>query len=703
MHYESYQMSTTITSRRNQHGAGGGIDGYTAQDHIDASNAQLNSTRAQRIRAAIFPEIADDNSSNNVPCSPISPTQFRTGQATAVQKLSEPSQLLKNAVNDIINYKEDAEITEKALPELIRLLNDNDPLIAGQAALVLHTLARKEASRIVLSSSHIVQALIQAISNPRATDETRRDVAGVLYCLSQYKQGLLMIFKAGGIPVLVKLLDSCNEFVVNHALSTLHNLLLYIEQAKCEVICCGGGQKMICLLNNPNPKFLAILIDCLYMLAFHNEDMKLLIESSNGSQQLLRILDMTNYEKLAWTTTRLLRVLSASPTIKTNMVVKNTVQILEKQLYQPISLRVQQNCLLILRNLSDQAVQLENLDSLIRLLIDLLRSSDFITVTCSAGILSNLTCNHQYNKAFVVQSDGVHALINTLLQGHNKEELIEPTICTLRHVTNRHSHANEAQNIIRSMHGYVPIIDLLNPTLYSWPIIKSTISLIRNLGLSKENLPALREANAVEKLVQILIQSYDQLEHQTAHKQFNDNCIPMNDIIEGSICALHVLAKDPQSRQMIRNLDSIPLFVQCLRAPTNIPIQRATTGVLCELVNDRTCVECIEQQNCTQILTDLLKSNDEGVATCAAAILFRLSDDKPCNDGVTTFYREEHGVKNHYQPKPDPYARSFRRTPPPMHDAPIISYYTSESSPVSGLIDNPNCQGGGGAWLDSDL
>lgn len=40
------------------------------------------------------------------------------------------------------------------------------------------------------------------------------------------------------------------------------------------------------------------------------------------------------------------------------LISKNAVQILEKQLYQPISLRVQQNCLQILRNISDQAAKL---------------------------------------------------------------------------------------------------------------------------------------------------------------------------------------------------------------------------------------------------------------------------------------------------------------------------------------------------------
>ncbi len=177
----------------------GEIDKYIMQEHVDS----MNSTRAQRIRAAIFPETMEVESSLSL----LSSQQFVNRQITAVQKLSEPSQLLKNAVNDIINYKEDAEITEKALPELIRLLNDDDPIVAGQAALILHTLAKKEASRLALSTPQMIQALIRAISNSRANDETYRGVAGVLHCLSQQKQGLFVIFKGGGIPLLIKLLE----------------------------------------------------------------------------------------------------------------------------------------------------------------------------------------------------------------------------------------------------------------------------------------------------------------------------------------------------------------------------------------------------------------------------------------------------------------------------------------------------------------
>ncbi|CAF3386211.1 unnamed protein product [Rotaria sp. Silwood1] len=696
MEYESYQMASSMNGYSHRtHSRNGGMDDYMMQEHIDSMNAQLSSTRAQRIRAAIFPETLEDGVADGLSLSMPS-TQFVNGQPTAVQKLSEPSQLLKNAVIDIINYKEDAEITEKALPELIRLLNDDDPIVAGQAALVLHTLAKKEASRLALSTLPMIQALIQAISNPRANDETRRGVAGVLHCLSQQKQGLHLMFKGGVIPLLVRLLDSSIESVVNYALSTLHNLLLHLEQAKLEILRCGGCQKMVGLLNSTNPKFLAILTDCLHMLAFNNEEVKIIIESSNGPQQLLRILELTDYEKLLWTTTRLLRVLSVSPSIKLVMISKNAVRILEKQLYEPISLRVQQNCLQILRNLSDQAVKLENLDSLLQLLIELLQTNDLITASCAVGIISNLTCNNQYNKMAVVQSNGVNALINTIIQGHDKEEILEPAICALRHITSRHSHASEAQDAVRHVNGLLPIVDLLNPSVYSWPIIKSTISLIRNLALSPNNLPVLRETGSIQKLAQLLVRSHQELQRQQPNVELIDNYIRMDDILEACVSALHIIAKDQQNRIIIRDLDCIPLFVRLLYPPSSVPIQRAAAGVLCELVNDRLCADIIEQQNCTQKLTELLKSNDEGVATYAAAILFRLSDDKPYDmknrlsqDVTTALYRDEHLMNNHYGlangSAGGSYSNPYRATPPPIHDVPTMNYYASEGAGGSGL------------------
>jgi len=70
----------------------------------------------------------------------------------------------------------------------------------------------------------------------------------------------------------------------------------------------------------------------------------------------------------------------------------------------------------------------EGMEGLLMQLVQLLNSSDINIVTCVAGILSNLTCNNQVNKSFVCQIGGVDALVNTLLQAAERDDITEPTV-----------------------------------------------------------------------------------------------------------------------------------------------------------------------------------------------------------------------------------------------------------------------------------
>ena len=83
-----------------------------------------------------------------------------------------------------------------------------------------------------------------------------------------FRQGLLAIFKSGGIPALVRLLSSPIEAVLFYAITTLHNLLLHQEGAKMAVRLAGGLQKMVALLQRTNVKFLAIVTGDLYIYYF---------------------------------------------------------------------------------------------------------------------------------------------------------------------------------------------------------------------------------------------------------------------------------------------------------------------------------------------------------------------------------------------------------------------------------------------------
>ncbi|KAA0202151.1 hypothetical protein HAZT_HAZT009802 [Hyalella azteca] len=535
-----------------QQGNGFAQAGFTSDQArylaVDEMNQQLTQTRSQRVRAAMFPETLDEGLE-------IPSTQYDPAQPTA----------------------DDADLATRAVPELIKLLNDEDQVVVSQAAMMVHRLSKKEASRhAIMNSQQMVAALVRALNNSSDLETTRVTV-GALHNLSHHRQGLLAIFKSGGIPALVKLLSSPVESVLFYAITTLHSLLLHQEGSKTAVRMAGGLQKMVALLQRNNVKFLAIVTDCLQILAYGNQESKLIILASQGPQELVRIMRSYTYEKLLWTTSRVLKVLSVCSSNKPALVEAGGMQALAMHLNHQ-SHRLLQNCLWTLRNLSDAGTKVDNLDNLLQSLVQLLRSNDINVVTCAAGILSNLTCNNQRNKITVCQVGGIEALVSTIYNAGEREEITEPAVCALRHLTARHPESDVGQNTVRQKNGLPVIVNLLHPPS-RWPLVKAVIGLIRNLALCAANHAPLREAGAIPRLVQLLIRAFQ----DTQRLLYNE----------------------------IEN------------------IERVAAGVLCELAADKEGAELIEQDGATAPLTELLHSRNEGVATYAAAVLFRMSEDKP--------------------------------------------------------------------------
>uniref|UniRef100_A0AAR2LF83 Catenin beta 1 n=1 Tax=Pygocentrus nattereri TaxID=42514 RepID=A0AAR2LF83_PYGNA len=545
-------------------------------EQVADMDGQYAMTRAQRVRAAMFPETLDEGMQ-------IPSTQFDSANPTNVQRLAEPSQMLKHAVVNLINYQDDAELATRAIPELTKLLNDEDQVVVNKASVMVHQLSKKEASRhAIMRSPQMVSAIVRTMQNTSDV-ETARCTAGTLHNLSHHREGLLAIFKSGGIPALVKMLGSPVDSVLFYAITTLHNLLLHQEGAKMAVRLAGGLQKMVALLNKTNVKFLAITTDCLQILAYGNQESKLIILASGGPQALVNIMRTYTYEKLLWTTSRVLKVLSVCSSNKPAIVEAGGMQALGLHLTDP-SQRLVQNCLWTLRNLSDAATKQEGMEGLLGTLVQLLGSDDINVVTCAAGILSNLTCNNYKNKMMVCQVGGIEALVRTVLRAGDREDITEPAVCALRHLTSRHQDAEMAQNAVRLHYGLPVVVKLLHPPSH-WPLIKvqvcrpvprlivflqATVGLIRNLALCPANHAPLREQGAIPRLVQLLL-LYSPIEN----------------------------------------------------------IQRVAAGVLCELAQDKEAAEAIEAEGATAPLTELLHSRNEGVATYAAAVLFRMSEDKP--------------------------------------------------------------------------
>ncbi|CAH3170762.1 unnamed protein product [Porites lobata] len=590
--------------------------GFSDQD-MHAMNEQFVSTRSQRIRQAMFPETLEEGA--HIPS-----TQFDSASSTAVQRLAEPSLMLKQAVVNLINYQDDADLATRAIPELTKLLNDEDQVVVGQAAMMVHQLSKKDASRhAIMNSPQMVATLVKALNNS-SDPETTRCAAGTLHNLSHHRQGLLSIFKSGGIPALVRMLESPVEAVVFYAITTLHNLLLHQEGAKMAVRLAGGLQKMVALLGRTNVKFLAIVTDCLHVLAYGNKESKLIILASGGPAELVRIMRSYTYEKLLFTTSRVLKVLSVDTDNKQAIVEAGGMQALAMHLGHQ-SNRLVQNCLWTLRNLSDAATKEDGLDNLLQMLVQLLSSNDIQVVTCAAGVLSNLTCNNPNNKQLVYRFGGIEALVRTCMQAGDREEITEPAVCALRHLTSRHEDSEKAQNAVRVHFGLPVLVKLLYPPS-RWPLIKAVIGLMRNLALCPLNHTPIREHGGLPQLVQLMMRSHQDMQRRPGQSVVIDG-VRMEDIVDGCVGALHILAREAHNRAVIRSLHCIPLFVQLLYCPIE-NIQRVAAGVLCELAQDKEGAEAIEAENATAPLTDLLHSRNEGIAAYAAAVLFRMSEDK---------------------------------------------------------------------------
>ena len=92
----------------------------------------------------------------------------------------------------------------------------------------------------------------------------------------------------------------------------------------------------------------------------------------------------------------------------------------------------------------------------------------------------------------------------------------------------------------------------------------------------------------------------------------------MEEIVEGTVGALHILAREPHNRAIIRGLSVIPIFVQLLYNEIE-NIQRVAAGVLCELAADKEGASMIETEGATAPLTELLHSRNEGVGEISQA------------------------------------------------------------------------------------
>lgn len=475
----------------------------------------------------------------------------------------------------------------QVIPELLNLLMEDDPVIVREAILLTHMLIKEggESRSEVIRNRELINTLLETFNKDIGDGKIIQGVSQFFYSLSQQQEGLRAIHDCGGVPRLLQHLYLGNPSV-NYVTSILHNFLIVLqEQAANEIDRYEGIQKFIDLLDQSNDKLLTLVADSLLKLSSYNKKSKLALQNNElGIQRLLHIFDTSSYDKLLLTISKLLPIISSgNEVIKKIMIQLNALNIFEKHLKTTKSIRIKHNCLTTLRNLSNQATRMRDLDSLIQHLTGLLLSpNDRQSVVCSLGILNNLTANNRSNKSLFVQLNGVQTLMQKLvMETDENDDFIEIALCTLQHITARHDLEDQAREIIRKSYGIGNIIKFLGDKNLRdhFGILKATVGLIENLTISQTIIPYICEQNAVRRLSELMI-NIDRIQSKLI-----DDKTKYDAILENLIRTLTNLIQYSTSKTIIRENNCTNILSRLTQLPSS-SLQQSASVLLRELNNE---------------------------------------------------------------------------------------------------------------------
>ncbi|CAF3843077.1 unnamed protein product [Adineta steineri] len=471
----------------------------------------------------------------------------------------------------------------QVIPELLTLLMEDDPVIIREAVLLTHILIKEggESRSEVIRNRELINALLETFSKDAGDGKITYVLANLFHSLSQQQEGLRIIYDCGGIARLIQILDSADN-TVNFAITALHNFLIVLQdQASDEIQRCDGIKKFINLLDSSNDKLLTLVTDSLLKMSSYNIKSKLFIQNNEQCiQRLLSIFDTNKYDKLLLIISKLLPIISSGNELNKRIILQlNGLNILEKHLRTTKSIRIRHNSLITLRNISNQATRMRDIDSLIQQLTGILLTDDRQSVICSFGILSNLTADNRTNKSLFVKLNGVQTVMqNLMVNTDGNDDLIEVALCTLRHITARHDLENEARETIRKSYGIGNIVKFLRDKNFKehWGIIKATVGLIKNLSLSQTIIPYLCEQNAVRKLIELLIN----LDHERMKLSEENNRYDV--LMEIIIGTLNNLARNSSCRSIIKEMNCTSILIRLSHLPS-CSLEQSANSLMNEL------------------------------------------------------------------------------------------------------------------------
>ncbi|CAH8625818.1 unnamed protein product [Schistosoma margrebowiei] len=564
---------------------------------------------------------------------------------SSVEQLSGPVSKLNEIIQDLIDYKNDAEFAAMTASDLAKRLRSNISVDeAFQVVSYIHKFARYQAARCgLVNCSELVRAIIHILQTTKNVD-LQSEAALTLQLLTKALTGAKLACEEIGIPQLVEMLRHPSEVMYTTALYVLNQLLWHLPNySRPEFRQCNGQLNLIYLLESnrlDDSNWLLICLDTLRMAVYESSETKLSITSTNIYQIIVHLLRTypTNM-KIAYNIARLIKVLSVCNENKLKLVEAGTVEALTPLLNCNNEI-LQLETLWGLRNISDQAYHLLATKNLIPILINLLASKNEHISICSAGCLCNLTCQNVQNKSLLVEKGGVKVLCRLLCLNSDRQEIAEPICSALRHVTHRNPHSNSAIYEVRTSDTLSTIASLFLKYQFvsALPLLKSVVGLIRNLSTVEVTRHELKDLNVPGMVANIFLQTFNSLNktnrqqyHGITEEESNNYLegVNLEDMLELTLAALQIMAKDQSiQEEFIHTAGLVSSVVQLVYSPS-VCLQRASTAFLSQLSTSRSGCQAIENEGACPRFTELIQSNNEYIAAYTAAILHRIAQDKP--------------------------------------------------------------------------
>lgn len=226
------------------------------------------------------------------------------------------------------------------IPQLVTALRDDDLVVVQESLLFVDKCVRKDHFNkaffnALIRSTDLVMAIVNALVNAfqgmidsnkngqneallmeakkafDSAEKRTRIASNILRAMTnQHDNPLSMqiacrnILVSGGVAALTSLLGVDLPHILFNGAVAIHNLLNQLkdkeerQDAKNQVRQAKGINLMTALLERKNPKLLAVVCDCLYILSSGDRATKQLILKVNGTARVLNILKTESYKSL---------------------------------------------------------------------------------------------------------------------------------------------------------------------------------------------------------------------------------------------------------------------------------------------------------------------------------------------------------------------------------------------------------------------